>query len=376
MAIEGRLRELALSDVFQLLDLSKKTGRLSVHHGTGESSAVVSFEQGYVTGAESPDIHGRIGRLLVRSGTISQADLDAALLEQRRRPGVPLGILVVELGLVDAADVAARLTDQVKQTVFELFRWKDGYFRFEEGQSGGDAGVQVRIATQSLLMELARRTDEWASRVTRVPHGDVVLSLATPGRDHRPLDLAPAEWAILTEIDGERTIKEIAADLERTDVEVAGAADGLLRSGIVVFHEARPAGSPSQPLLLRALREADELLRRGYAAEARAVTDRLLSEHPEQSDVCLTAGRVLLALHRWHEASELLSRAVKLDPLSAAAYFHLGFSAARTGDFARAEHAWKTFLRLPEARGAEAATAQRGIEALGVLESMLAGAQA
>ena len=30
MAIEGPLRELALTDVFQLLDLSRKTGTLSI----------------------------------------------------------------------------------------------------------------------------------------------------------------------------------------------------------------------------------------------------------------------------------------------------------------------------------------------------------
>ena len=46
MAIEGPLRELGIHDVFQLLDLSRKTGVLSVASELRDDEGVVHFDSG------------------------------------------------------------------------------------------------------------------------------------------------------------------------------------------------------------------------------------------------------------------------------------------------------------------------------------------
>ena len=46
MAIEGPLRELGIHDVFQLLDLSRKTGVLSVASELRDDEGVVYFDAG------------------------------------------------------------------------------------------------------------------------------------------------------------------------------------------------------------------------------------------------------------------------------------------------------------------------------------------
>ena len=48
MAIEGPLRELGIHDVFQLLDLSRKTGALRVTSDLRDDEGVVLFDGGRV----------------------------------------------------------------------------------------------------------------------------------------------------------------------------------------------------------------------------------------------------------------------------------------------------------------------------------------
>jgi tetratricopeptide (TPR) repeat protein len=73
MAIEGPLRELALSDVFQLLDLSRKTGTLTVSHEARHQPAIVRFDRGGVVGAQLGDAQDRLGHLLQRAGKVTSA---------------------------------------------------------------------------------------------------------------------------------------------------------------------------------------------------------------------------------------------------------------------------------------------------------------
>jgi hypothetical protein len=52
MAIEGPLRELGIHDVFQLLDLSRKTGTLTVTSLLRDNQGTVYFERGAVIYAQ------------------------------------------------------------------------------------------------------------------------------------------------------------------------------------------------------------------------------------------------------------------------------------------------------------------------------------
>jgi hypothetical protein len=79
----------------------------------------------------------------------------------------------------------------------------------------------------------------------------------------------------------------------------------------------------------------------------------------------------LIQQRRWLEAVEALALAVRLDPLDGASHFYLAVAAAHSGDFRRAEHAWKTFLRLPDARGSLGDLARRALQAVTELRSTL-----
>jgi hypothetical protein len=368
MAIEGPLRELALSDVFQLLDLSRKTGTLTITHESRHRPAVVRFDRGAVIGAELGDAHERIGHLLLRAGKVTQRHIEQARHVQGRQPDKPLGTILVEQGVVSAPDVQRQLRFQIQETIFELIRWKDGYFRFEE-QAALLNGVSVRVPTESLLMEAARRIDEWSTLEHKVPHMGVVPALVSESTEGPTLDLHPSEWEVLAEIDGQRTLKEISGALGRGEFDVAKIVYGMVTTGIVEILEERPpeTTAPMERPLRDALGEARLALSDGHPDRARRLLDDLSRAHPDRPEVWLMLAEAQRGLGRWGEAVIALTRAASLDPLAATTHYHLGFAAARTGEFHRAQDAWSTYLRLEDgdvARRENAARARAAADAL------------
>jgi hypothetical protein len=369
MAIEGPLRELALSDVFQLLDLSRKTGVLTITQEGRRRPAVVRFDRGGVTGAELGEPHERIGHLLVRAGKATERHIEAAREIQSRQPGRPLGEILVEMGILGVQDVRRQLRFQIEEAVYALIQWKDGYFRFEEGPAGQNGAISVRVPTESLLMEAARRVDEWSTLESKIPSVEVIPALVSDSPDGPTLDLHPSEWEVLAEIDGKRTLKEIATQLGRAEFEVAKIVYGLVTTGIVeILEEPAETASAAMARPLRdALGEAKLALSDGHADRARRVLDELSHAHADHPEIWLLLAQAQRKLGRWGEAVASLARAAALDPLSALTHYELGFAAAHTGDMHRARDAWATYLRLEDGDAERREKAQTAIAAADAL---------
>jgi tetratricopeptide (TPR) repeat protein len=374
MAIEGPLRELALSDVFQLLDLSRKTGTLTVRDEGHKRPALVRFDRGAVIGADLGSGGDRLGHLLVRAGRVTERAIEDARKIQERTPGKPLGAILVEEGVVHASEVQRQLRFQIQEAVFELMQWKDGYFRFEEGTAPTPGLVSVRVPTESLLMEAARRIDEWSTLESKVPHMGVVAALVNEPSDNTLLDLHPTEWEVLAEIDGRRPLKAIAQSLGRSEFDVAKIAYGLASTGVIELREEAEEESAAQPWerpLRDALSEAHVAMEDGHPDRARRLLDDLARAHPDRPEVHLALSEAQRRLGRWGEATVSLGRAAALDPLNAEAHYALGFAAAHTGDFHRAHDAWATYLRLEDGDGRRRERASRAQSLAGDLLALL-----
>ena len=95
MAIEGPLRERGIHDVFQLLDLSRKTGTLAVTSELRDNEGTVHFQNGRVVAAAIKSNPHRIGDLLLRAGrvTAAQERRQADTIDAGRRGGAAAGHL-------------------------------------------------------------------------------------------------------------------------------------------------------------------------------------------------------------------------------------------------------------------------------------------
>ena len=275
MAIEGPLRELGIHDVFQLLDLSRKTGTLRVFSELRDNEGTVLFEHGRIISAAIRSNPHRIGDLLVRSGRLSDVEMARAQREQQQGDPRRLGEILVALGMVTTKEIERQMRLQIEAVVFELMSWREGFFRFEEGLAEAelhDAGIP--ISTESLLMEGARRIDEWSRIADRVPNLSVIPYLTPPDEDHPPmLDLLPQEWQVLALIDGARDLREMSATLAMSEFDVARVVYGLVCTGVIRLRQQERASRvmplPRDPLPPERLTPIDmtaEPVRRGAAA--------------------------------------------------------------------------------------------------------------
>ncbi|HUK21090.1 MAG TPA: DUF4388 domain-containing protein [Gemmatimonadales bacterium] len=362
MPIEGPLRELGIHDVFQLLDLSRKTGVLRVTSDLRLNDGKIYFDEGAVVFAEMRSNPHQIGTLLVRTGKITESDLERARELQTKGDARRLGEILVEMGAVTPRDVERQVRFQIEEVVFEVMSWNEGFFSFSE-EPGPDVAMRavVRIRTEALLMEGARRIDEWSRIEKRVPHVGVVPHLAALSSGTSPaLDLLPAEWEVLAMIDSTRDVRTIARQLGRSDFDVAKTLFGLESAGVILLIDPgaaareRPGGG-SAAELAELLAGTEAALARHDHQEARAAAEQAAAAHPENAAIHLLLGRVQLAAGRPAEAVTALRQGVRLDPRLAAAHRLLGHALAAIGRFGEAVEQWEHWERLTPHGPAEAA---------------------
>src|SRR5690606_13130619 len=168
MAIEGALQDVSLADICQLLGMGRKTGCLSI---TDRSNfGYVYFQKGRVIYASVLNRRDRLGELLVRNHVITRKDLSAAMDRQAKEKGKRLGEILVEVGALSHDDLRRYIQMQVEEAVYHLFTWGQGSFHFDTDQMPDEDGLLlVDIPPEALLMEGARRVDEWSLVEKKIP---------------------------------------------------------------------------------------------------------------------------------------------------------------------------------------------------------------
>lgn len=167
MSLVGRLEDLALPDIFQIISLSKKTGTLVVRSRRG--TGMVVFKNGQVIQAASDSIRDSLGNILVSQGMLDEAALSRAVALQKRQLDTPLGMILVEMGAVAAQILETVVRKQIEEIIYDLLAWEEGFFNFELGEVALKDKIEVDtqefllksgISAEYLLMEGTRILDE------------------------------------------------------------------------------------------------------------------------------------------------------------------------------------------------------------------------
>jgi hypothetical protein len=209
MSFAGNLRTVSFGDVLQLISTGKKTGAL--HLERPNRGKKIFFREGEVIASSSspPTDEERLGQLLLRRGQISPEDLDRALKRQHAT-GRKLGQVFVDLGVLDRGSLAEVLGAQVEETVYSIFGWPDGEFNFAEGETPEKSQTLVELNTLNVMMEGARRYDEYAQIAHTLPDETTVLRLSpTPDLPTGEIALSEEDIEVLSSIDGDRTVGDI-----------------------------------------------------------------------------------------------------------------------------------------------------------------------
>lgn len=190
MALHGSLADISLPDVIQLVSVSGKTGVFTLS-------------------SEGVD-----GKIFLRDGQI-----------------------------IDAA--AGKLSGEL--AVYEMATWRKGQFIFTANIES--ERVTVTKSNTNLMMEAARRLDEFRVLQRKIPSMDVIPYFLPrePGQDQ--ITLSPQEWAVVTKVDGLLSIKQLEQATGLPAFDVCKVLFGLVTSGLIALQSAedekgRPAQGP------------------------------------------------------------------------------------------------------------------------------------
>jgi hypothetical protein len=175
MALEGTLRDFSLADIFQLIGLQRKTGVLTLR--SKDDTVTVTFLDGKVVGADSLNrrLENRLGTVLIRTGYLTQDQLNRAL-EIQKETLQRLGFILTHYGIISQESLREAIQLQIMQIVYRLFRWKDGDYHFsQETTIEYDRDNVTPITAESILMEGARMIDEWPIIEKRIRSYDMVF---------------------------------------------------------------------------------------------------------------------------------------------------------------------------------------------------------
>ncbi len=167
MSLVGRLEDLALSDIFQILSIGKKTGTLLIESESG--NAFIVFRNGLIVRAETDMLEGNIGHELLRKHLVKERIFAIALEVKKQLPLKPIAEILFELGSVSKEVLDKAAKKRIEKVVYRLLIANQGAFRFElDNLDIGsinrvvDTGWEVSkgISPEYLLMEGARVHDE------------------------------------------------------------------------------------------------------------------------------------------------------------------------------------------------------------------------
>ncbi len=304
MAIKGSLREAGLADVCQLLSMGQKTGRLSVTDGSRFGQ--IYFDRGRINFATIVNRRDRLGDLLVRDGAVRHDQLMEAVDAQAERPDRRLGEILLERGLIDSATLTASIERQIEEAIYYLFTWKQGSFYFEPGKAPESGEILIRVNPENLLLEGARRVDEWGVIEKKVPSMNLIFGLDRERMEDADVQLTPSQRALVPLIDGDRTVEDLAEESGLGEFATGKALYGLIQAGFA-FRVGRRAGA--EPVEAGDVDEARNL---GAAFYETAMLDdaerefrRALRSRPH--DVTARHFMALIALRKG-EAAEAIRR--------------------------------------------------------------------
>ncbi|MDX1502022.1 MAG: DUF4388 domain-containing protein [Thermoanaerobaculia bacterium] len=217
MSINGNLKTMELAELFQWLAQSGKPGTLVIHNGRVEKRIV--FADGAIIATASSDPNEYLGHFLVSYGHIDETILVKAM-EMQESNQMMLGKILLTIGAISEAALDRMLRLKAEETIYDLFTWPEGEFRFLDDDMLPYKMVPLKLNVTAVVLEGAQRVDDWKRIRERIPSAHAVPVAVAEVR--APED-QPLHQIILSLVDDDRTIEEIALHCHTSEYQVCRA---------------------------------------------------------------------------------------------------------------------------------------------------------
>lgn len=241
MGFAGNLNTLSLVEVFQTINRIRATGALRL--AAAEAGRDVVFADGEIIGVAfraGEEKQALLRRLILEGKVDAQA---AAAISSSGKDSYAILEALISRGLMSEAEAHEAIQRQAEDELYNLSTWDYADFVFQDVTPDDDSVRELvdhfrprplKLNINSLLMESARRLDEWAKLRQVIKSADAVLGTAD-GREAE-LKQAAAEYpgsAVVPLIDAVRTIEELVRDSVATRLDVYSVLADLVQHGLV-----------------------------------------------------------------------------------------------------------------------------------------------
>lgn len=336
MAIKGSLREASLPDVLQLLAMGQKTGCLSVTDRT--NFGYIYFDRGRIAYASIVNRPDRLGDLLVKSGAIGREALDSAIALQSRQRDRRLGEILIEQKALTRDALHRVIRVQIEEAVYFLFTWSQGTFSFDGDVRPDERELLVSIPPETLLLEGARRVDEWSLIEKKVPSLDIIFDVDRTHLAASGVQLTREQEQIVQLIDGHRDVNDLVDASGLGEFDVGKALYGLATAGF-----------------LHRIGKSKPALERTLAVEARVAEHRNL-------------GVAFYRTAMLDEATREFRRSLELSPADVQSRFFLSLIAMREGKWEESVSLLRDAATQADAHAAVVHNLAYALERLGKLD--------
>lgn len=199
----------------------------------------VCFKKGAVVFASSAGHKENLGKRLARQGLINDKQLRQALglqkIQKKEKADRRLGQILIDEGYVEEPALEQFITEQISDTLFELFRWEDGQLRFEQDEYCDAEDIGLTVSVETLISDSERRLDQWKRIREKIPTMDTRFAIASgPGEKSIEIHLKPREWMLLCYLHGGKSVSELVQMTGYNDFETAKILYGMYAGGLVV----------------------------------------------------------------------------------------------------------------------------------------------
>ncbi|XWX03314.1 DUF4388 domain-containing protein [Aggregatilineales bacterium SYSU G02658] len=264
MPLQGNLRDFSTTQLLNLVNLSKRTGLLTIFDGitTNELDAMKQPKQ--IPGAERARIAFHQGRLVYASAANQDSSLVAVLNkagklnnEQARQLRERMGSLgdkglamrLIGAKYVTQGDILAAVKQNILDIVFNLMTLQEGPFRFDDNQSPGSDVILVPIELEPVIIEGGRRIKE-AGEIDKVIGSlDVSLKFAENAKQKfKGVHLTVDEWKIVPYVDPKNTLRQIMKVVNMSELQIKRIVYSLNQAGLIeIVNSAKPQVLPQRP---------------------------------------------------------------------------------------------------------------------------------
>jgi len=247
---KGSLKSLTLATVLQILSSEGKTGVLKISREQAKSS--IYFTRGKIVAASTGQKELRIGQILCDRGLISRETLRQVLIKARNTKK-PVGEVVVSLGFVSLMALKEIVRRLCREAVLDVFLWEEGTFDFHEGPVSFDETMTEAIDPMEIILEAARRMDEWAVIKKIIPSDTIVFRVSDQARQQgRKVTLEAHELQLLSVLDGQKSVREVVRETGADEFDVYKTLYAMATSKLI--------GATDKPACRKGKAETEEVI--------------------------------------------------------------------------------------------------------------------